>query len=198
MGVRKYWNGFDLALHPETLQDPLKWKSPRRVFVNSMSDLLHEDVPLSFIGRVFETMSKANQHQFQVLTKRSSRLAQIAPLLPWPVNIWMGVTIEDQDNLDRLEALVGTPAHVKFLSLEPLLGPLPNLVLSGIDWVIVGGESGPGAREMKEEWVLDIKNQCASAGVEFFFKQWGGPIRKHTGRRLLGRTWDGMPSIAQV
>ena len=177
----------------ELLNEPLKWKKPRRIFVNSMSDLFHEKVELSYIQDVFSVMKEANWHQFQVLTKRAERLLEFNAQLSWSPNIWMGVSVEDKRVADRIEALRQTDAHIKFLSLEPLLGALPNLKLDGIDWVIVGGESGPGAREMKKKWVIDIRNQCTDADVAFFFKQWGGKRKSKTGRELDGQTYDEMP-----
>ncbi len=178
---------------PALLNEPLKWKKPRRIFVNSMSDLFHEKVELSYIQEVFAVMEKADKHQFQVLTKRAERLLEFNSKLPWPSNVWMGVSVEDKRVTDRIEALRQTDAHIKFLSLEPLLGALPNLALDGIDWVIVGGESGPGAREMEKKWVIDIRDQCVDANVHFFFKQWGGKRKSKTGRELEGRTYDEMP-----
>ena len=178
---------------PALLNEPLKWKKPRRIFVNSMSDLFHEKVKLSYIQEVFSVMKEAHWHQFQVLTKRAELLLEYSPKLPWPPNIWMGVSVEDDRVTDRIEALCQTDAHIKFLSLEPLLGALPNLELDGIDWVIVGGESGPGAREMEKAWVTDIRDQCTNADVAFFFKQWGGRHKSKTGRELEGRTYDEMP-----
>ena len=175
------------------LDEPLKWKKPRRIFANSMSDLFHEKVELSDIQKVFAVMAKADRHQFQVLTKRAERLLKFNSKLLWSPNIWMGVSVEDERVADRIDALRQTDAHIKFLSLEPLLGALPNLGLDGIDWVIVGGESGPGAREMKKKWVIDIRDQCADADVAFFFKQWGGKRKSKTGRELEGRTYDEMP-----
>ena len=193
MGNPYYGNGFQLTLHEKQLLAPSKWKKPRVVFVNSMSDLFHKDVPDDFIKRVFNTMRFASQHKYQVLTKRSSRLGEMADKLPWPENVWMGVSVENVDYTYRIDNLRKTDAAVKFLSLEPLLGPIPEMNLTGIDWVIVGGESGPGARAMKEEWVLDIKTQCLERDIPFFFKQWGGVNKKKTGRTLQGRTWDAMP-----
>ena len=178
---------------PALLNEPLKWKKPRRIFVNSMSDLFHEKVELSYIQKVFAVMEKADRHQFQVLTKRADRLLEFNSKLPWPSNVWMGVSVEDKHVTDRIDALRQTDAHIKFLSLEPLLGALPNLELDGIDWVIVGGESGPGAREMQKKWVIDIRDQCADVEVAFFFKQWGGKRKSKTGRELEGRTYDEMP-----
>ncbi|MDE0084803.1 MAG: phage Gp37/Gp68 family protein [Candidatus Poribacteria bacterium] len=175
------------------LYEPLKWKKPRRIFVNSMSDLFHEKIELDYIQEVFSVMEKANWHQFQVLTKRASRLLEYSPKLPWPSNVWMGVSVEDDCVMDRIDDLRQTGAHIKFLSLEPLIGPLPELELSGIDWVIVGGESGPGAREMKKDWVIDIRDQCEREDVKFFFKQWGGTRKSKTGRELDGKTYDEMP-----
>ena len=175
------------------LNEPLKWKKPRRIFVNSMSDLFHEKIELSYIQEVFAVMQKADRHQFQVLTKRAERLLEFNSKLPWPSNVWMGVSVEDERVTDRIDALRQTDAHIKFLSLEPLLGALSNLKLDGIDWVIVGGESGPGARDMEKAWVVDIRDQCADAKVHFFFKQWGGKRKSKTGRELDGRTYDEMP-----
>ncbi len=193
MGQPNYVNGFEVALHESALNTPLRWRKPQVVFVNSMSDLFHRKVPLTFIRKVFGVMEQADHHVFQVLTKRSKRLAKIANRLPWPENVWMGVSVENADYTARIDQLRETPAAVKFLSLEPLLGPIPDLDLSDIDWAIVGGESGPGARRMDEQWVLDIREQCAAADVPFFFKQWGGVNKKKTGRLLEGRTWDEMP-----
>lgn len=193
MGLEKYRNGFKLTLHPDALHEPLRWRRPRLVFVNSMSDLFHERVPLSFIQRVFDVMRQAGQHRFQVLTKRSARLVEVAPLLDWPPNVWMGVSVETSEYVYRIEHLKRTGAAVKFLSCEPLLGPLPDLPLEGIDWVIVGGESGPGARSMQVEWVRQIRDQCLARGVAFFFKQWGGTRKGKAGRMLDGRTWDELP-----
>jgi len=193
MGQPNYATGFHVALHDHALDLPLRWQTPQTIFVNSMSDLFHERVPVSFIRRVFEVMQQASRHRFQVLTKRSKRLADLAPALDWPENVWMGVTVESQAYTRRVEHLRQVPAAVRFLSLEPLLGPLPDLDLTGIDWVIVGGESGPGARPMRPEWVTDIRDQCGRAGVPFFFKQWGGVNKKKTGRALQGRTWDEIP-----
>ncbi len=195
MGSANYSGGFSVALHPQVLRLPLRWKNPRTIFVNSMSDLFHEAVPVMFVLRVFETMSFASWHTYQILTKRADRLRELNEQLPWDDNIWMGVTVENEQYTHRIDSLRDTGATTKFLSLEPLLGPLPPLDLTGIDWVIVGGESGPGARPMREEWVLDIRDQCNSAGVPFFFKQWGGVSKKRAGRLLQGRTWDGMPAI---
>ena len=178
---------------PWLLNVPLKWKKPRRIFVNSMSDLFHEKIELSYIKEVFSVMEKAHWHQFQVLTKRSERLLEFSPKLPWLSNIWMGVSVEDSRVTHRIDELRQTDAHIKFLSLEPLLGALPDLRLEGINWVIVGGESGPGAREMEEKWVIDIRDQCADAKVPFFFKQWGGRRKSKTGRELDGQLYDEMP-----
>ena len=178
---------------PKLLNEPLKWKTPRRIFVNSMSDLFHEKIELSYIQQVFSVMEEAHWHQFQVLTKRSERLLEFSPQLPWSPNVWMGVSVEDSRVTHRIDALRQTGARIKFLSLEPLLGALPNLTLEGIDWVIVGGESGPGAREMQKEWVIDIRDQCVDAKVPFFFKQWGGKRKSKTGRELDKRTYDEMP-----
>ena len=193
-GMKKYANGFDVVtIHEDMLEEPLRWRKQRRIFVNSMSDTFHKDVPEEFIQRLFDTMRRADWHQFQVLTKRSERLLELDPLLDWQENIWMGVTVERADYTDRIDHLRATGAHIKFLSLEPLLGPIPDLNLDRIDWVIVGGESGSGARPMKEEWVLDIRDQCLEQRVPFFFKQWGGRNKKKNGRLLQGRTWDEYP-----
>ena len=185
--------GFDLRLWPERLELPLRWVDPRLVFVNSMSDLFHEVVPLEFIKRVFRTMRLARQHTFQVLTKRSQRLAEVAGELHWPPNVWMGVSIEASKVAYRADHLRQVPAAIRFLSCEPLLGSLSELDLRRIDWVIVGGESGPGARPMKEEWATEIRDRCDLAGIPYFFKQWGGPIKSRGGRTLAGRTHDEMP-----
>jgi protein gp37 len=194
MGNRNYANGFELTLQPHMVELPLKWKRPQTIFVNSMSDLFHQDVPLEYIRRIFGVMKQAHWHRFQVLTKRADRLAELSRELEWPRNIWMGVSVESQKYVDRIEHLRNTGAVTKFLSLEPLLGPLKNLDLRGIDWAIVGGESGFRARPMKQEWVIDIREQCQTAGVAFFFKQWGGVNKKRAGRSLEGRTWDEMPA----
>jgi protein gp37 len=187
--------GFDLRLWPERLDLPLGWKEPRRIFVNSMSDLYHERVPVAFIQRVFATMVTARQHTFQILTKRAKRLGALGPSLPWRPNIWQGVSIESMNVAWRADELRKVPADVRFLSLEPLLGPLDELDLAEIHWVIVGGESGPHARPMKKEWVRSLRDRCRDEAVPFFFKQWGG-VRKHeTGRKLDGRVWSQFPSI---
>jgi len=188
-----YSNGFKLTVHEHVLELPLRWKKPRTIFVNSMSDLFHEDVPLEFILRVFDVMNRAYWHTFQVLTKRSERLSELSPQLPWTHNIWMGVSVENKDYISRIDHLIETEAETKFLSIEPLLGPIHDLNIEGIDWAIVGGESGPGARQMHPSWVIDIRNQCVQAGVPFFFKQWGGTNKKKAGRELEGRTWDELP-----
>lgn len=182
------------TLQPAMLPLPLSWKRPRTIFVNSMSDLFHEEVPDDYVQRVFDVMARAHWHRFQVLTKRAARLAAMAPSLPWPDNVWMGVSVESAKYTSRIDALREVPAAVRFLSLEPLLGPLPGLDLRGIDWVIVGGESGPRARVMERAWVRDLRGQCESARVAFFFKQWGGTNKKRSGRELDGRTWDELPA----
>jgi protein gp37 len=191
-GGRAKWNG-KIVLDEGALEIPLKWKSSKIIFVNSMSDLFHEKIPLEFIARVFDVMTQARQHTFQVLTKRADRLAEVADRLPWPNNVWMGVSVESQEYVGRIDALRSTPAFVKFLSLEPLLGPLHDLNLAGIDWAIAGGESGPAARPMNPDWVRSIRDQCVKARVAFHFKQWGGVQKKQTGRVLDGRTWDELP-----
>jgi protein gp37 len=193
MGQANYRNGFELTLQPQMLELPLKWREPRTIFVNSMSDLFHEGVPLEYVQRVFAVMRNAPRHRFQVLTKRAKRLREVDSLLDWPDNVWMGVSVESEHYLDRVDDLRATRACVRFLSLEPLLGPLDQIDLRGIDWVIVGGESGPGARAMESTWVESIRDQCSVSGVAFFFKQWGGVNKKRTGRVLDGRTWDEMP-----
>lgn len=193
MGNPNYAAGFALTLHPHELDKPLRWKSPRHVFVNSMSDLFHVDVSLEFIRRVFETMTRATQHTFQILTKRADRLAELAPQLPWPDNVWQGVTVESAAYTSRIDRLRQTPARTKFLSVEPLLGPIPDLDLTGIDWVILGGESGPGYRPVQAEWLRGVRDACARQGVALFFKQWGGTNKKKTGRELDGRTHDDRP-----
>jgi protein gp37 len=196
MGVDNYRNGFEVTLHEHMLSLPLTWKKPTVVFVNSMSDLFHDAVPERFIIKVFEVMNQATRHQFQVLTKRPERVLDMNGMLSWSPNIWMGTSVESMKYASRIDCLRRSDAHIKFLSLEPLLSPLDTLNLSGIDWAIVGGESGPRARPMKEEWVISIRNQCHEAGVAFFFKQWGGVNKKKTGRLLEGRTWDDLPSRA--
>jgi protein gp37 len=197
MGQPNYVNGFELTLQPQSLSIPEKWKSPQIVFVNSMSDLFHKGVPLDYIQQVFEVMNRANHHIYQILTKRSKRLSQLNSSLDWASHIWMGVSVENQNYTFRIDHLRETGAHIKFLSLEPLLGPLPNLNLEGMDWVIVGGESGPGARVMHKEWALEIRDQCIEANVPFFFKQWGGTNKKKNGRILDNRTWDEMPVMKE-
>ncbi len=188
--------GFDMRLVGAKIDDPLRWKTPQRIFVNSMSDLFHEHVPLTYIQQVFRVMNEADWHQYQILTKRAERLDEVAGELRWAPHIWMGVSVENRDYLWRVDHLRRTKAHIKFLSIEPLLGPLGKIDLYGIDWVIVGGESGPGARPMQAEWVADIRDQCRREGVAFFFKQWGGVFKKKTGRELEGRTWNEMPLVA--
>ncbi len=193
MGQPNYRNGFNVTCHQHVLDMPLRWKKPQMVFVNSMSDLFHKDVPDDFILDIFATMWQAPQHQYQILTKRAERLAQLSPGLAWLDNVWMGVTVESADYKSRIDRLRYTGAHVKFLSFEPLLGDLGELDLDGIDWVIVGGESGPGARTMEIDWVRSVREQCLARGVPFFFKQWGGVNKKKAGRMLDGETWDQMP-----
>ena len=199
MGVHKYRNGFETTIHPELLREPLSWKTPRVIFVNSMSDLFHEKVPDSFIIDVFNVMKEASQHTFQVLTKRPERARELNNRLVWPPNVWLGTSIETNRWIKRLEPLKETDARIKFLSLEPLLGPLSESVLNldSIDWVIVGGESGPRARPMKEEWVIEIRNNCLKNEVSFFFKQWGGVFKKRTGRKLDESQWNQRPETAR-
>ena len=198
IGQTKYKNGFTFTLHPNMLDVPLTWKKPQMIFVNSMSDIFHEDAPVDFIKSIFDVMAKAHWHIFQVLTKRSDRLLEIADDLKWEPNIWMGVTVESAEYVYRIEHLRKSPAKVKLLSLEPLIGPLNGLNLDGINWVIVGGESGPKARIMRKEWVLNIKEQCERSNIPFFFKQWGGTNKKKSGRLLEGRTWDEIPKLFTV
>jgi protein gp37 len=194
MGQASYRNGFEVTLHEQMLQRPLAWKKPQTIFVNSMSDLFHEAVPADFVRRVFNVMERAHWHRFQVLTKRADRLAELAPELSWPCNVWMGVSVETSAFVWRIDRLRNVPAAVRFLSVEPLLGPLGRVNLVGIQWVIVGGESGPQARPVRQQWVTDVRDQCLKAGVAFFFKQWGGTRKKVAGRSLDGKTWDAMPA----
>ena len=204
MGAEKYQKdgdaltsgpGFGVTVHPAALKQPHRWRSPRIVFVNSMSDLFHAKVPISFVRDIFDVVRDTPQHTYQVLTKRAHRMARAADRLDWPDNLWMGVTVESFDAVDRIEHLRATPAAVRFLSCEPLLSALPNLNLDRIDWVIAGGESGPNARRMDPAWVGDIRDQCNDSDVAFFFKQWGGRTSKANGRELEGRTWDEMPAL---
>lgn len=198
MGLHRYRNGFDVTLHEQAIDEPFRWKKPRKVFVNSMSDLFHEEIPLEYIQRVFAVMAAVPRHTFQILTKRSDRLREVAGQLPWPSNVWMGVSVESSDMLFRVTDLEAVPAAVRFLSCEPLLGPLSQIPLSHIHWVIVGGESGPGARPMEPSWVYEILHQCRAANVPFFFKQWGGVRKSRTGRVLNGRTYDEYPDKANA
>ena len=197
MGSDRYRNGFNVTLHPDLLDVPRRWRQARIVFVNSMSDLFHDDIPLAYIQRVFVTMRDCAHHTFQVLTKRSERLAELVPQLPWPNNVWMGVSVEDARVIHRVADLQSVPAAVRFLSLEPLIGPLDALPLEGIHWAIVGGESGPRARPLRKEWVTSIFRQCRAARVPFFFKQWGGVRKDLTGRELNGRIYNEMPGTLQ-
>ncbi len=196
MGQSRYDNGFTLTLHEDLVDLPLRWKKPRMIFVNSMSDLFHHDVPVVFLQHVFDTMQRAHWHQFQVLTKRSERVLELDSRIEWPENLWMGVSVESARYTFRIDHLRQTRAHIRFLSLEPLLGPLDNLNLYDIHWVIVGGESGPGARPIQLAWVRAIRDQCKQAGVPFFFKQWGGVQKHRAGRTLDGRTWNEMPVLS--
>jgi len=193
MGNPRYNNGFKVTLHHDLIDLPLSWKKPRVIFVNSMSDLFHKDVPFDFIQKVFETMEKASWHTFQILTKRSERLMELAPYLPWPENVWQGVSVENEEVTFRIDHLRKVPAKIRFLSCEPLIGPLDNLNLEGIHWVIVGGESGPKARPMDPDWVRSIRDQCITNNVAFFFKQWGGVQKHKTGRIIDNKTWDELP-----
>jgi protein gp37 len=198
MGNPRYRAGFDVTLHRDQIDLPLRWRQPKRIFVNSMSDLFHEAVPDGFIGEVFDVMAKAHWHTFQVLTKRADRLRSLAPTLRWAPNIWQGVSVESAGYFSRIDGLREVLAAVRVLSLEPLLGPLQDLPLQGIDWVIVGGESGPNCRPVSIDWVRDIRDQCRAVGVPFFFKQWGGRTPKAGGRALDGRSWDEMPATTQL
>jgi len=193
MGNRKYQNGFQVTLHPDTLSIPFTWKKSRIVFVNSMSDLFHEDIPDTYIKQVFKVMNDNPQHIFQVLTKRAENMHELRLKLEWTKNIWMGVTVEEKEYDYRIQLLKETEAAVKFLSIEPMIGATPNLDLSSIDWVIVGGESGPGARPIQKEWIEDVRSQCQKSGTPFFFKQWGGVNKKKNGRLLDGKLYDEMP-----
>lgn len=195
MGVPKYRNGFKVTLHSESLELPLKWKKPMTIFVTSMSDLFHEEVPFEFIKKVFEVMNKAHWHTFQVLTKRAERLAELGSQLKWSQNIWAGVTVEHEQYIHRIELLKKVPARIRFISMEPLLSDMPELDFSGIHWVIVGGESGPKARPIRPEWARHIRDMCENQDVPFFFKQWGGVNKKKNGRILDGKTWDEMPVL---
>lgn len=195
MRNQNYANGFELTLHEETLNLPIAWKKPQVIFVNSMSDLFHEKVPVEFIQSVFEVTRQAHWHTFQILTKRSKRLLELNKLINWPDNVWMGVSVENQDYTFRIDDLRQTDAKIKFLSVEPLLGAIENMNLAHIDWVIVGGESGPKSRPIQPEWVTSIRDQCLQSNTPFFFKQWGGTNKKKAGRLLEGRIWDQLPSL---
>ncbi len=197
MGQHRYRNGFRLTLQPDVVDLPLRWKRPRMIFVNSMSDLFHKDVPADFIAQCFAVMEEASEHTFQVLTKRPERAVELAADLPWPRNVWMGTSVENADYVSRIRSLTRIPASIRFLSLEPLLGPIARLPLSGIDWVIVGGESGPRPRPMEAKWVFEIRDLCLKRNVPFFFKQWGGLHKCKAGRELEGRTWDDMPRLEE-
>ena len=196
MGLEKYKNGFDVTVHNNSLNEPYKWKKSSKIFVNSMSDLFHKDVPLDFIKRVFEVMNDTPQHTYQILTKRADRLAEFAHNLKWTKNIWQGVTVEGMRTIDRIDHLRNVPAKIKFISFEPLIDDVGTINLTNIDWAIIGGESGVGSRPIEEKWVLNIKEQCKRYGTLFYFKQWGGSNKKKNGRELLGQTWDDMPVVA--
>ena len=196
MGNPRYANGFEVTLHHDLVDLPTKWKKPRKIFVNSMSDLFHDEVTLEFIQEVFSTIVAGDHHTFQVLTKRPERALELSGQLPWPSNLWMGTSVENADYLHRVDTLRQIPAQTRFLSLEPLIGAVPDIDLINIDWVIAGGESGPGARKIEEDWVRSIRDQCDDAGVRFFFKQWGGTNKKRSGRMLDNRTWDDFPNAA--
>lgn len=196
MGNPRYRNGFQVTLHPDQLRLPLKWKEPRMIFVNSMSDLFHEAIPEEFIHRTFEVMTKAHWHIFQILTKRAQRMAELAPRLPWPQNVWQGVSVENARHVWRIAHLQKVRSAIRFISVEPLIGPIPSLPLDAIHWVIVGGESGPNHRPIDPEWVRQIRDRCLTAGIPFFFKQWGGRTPKVGGRVLDGKIWEDMPTIS--
>jgi protein gp37 len=193
MGNKRYVNGFKVTLHDDLVDLPKSWQRPRRIFVNSMSDLFHEKIPLSFVERIFQAIADTPRHTFQVLTKRAERMAELAPHLVWPDNLWMGVTVESGKYINRIDLLREVPAAVRFLSIEPMIGVVGKMDLQGIDWVIVGGESGPGARPVKKGWVDDVRDQCLAGGVPFFFKQWGGFNKKKAGRLLDGKEWNQYP-----
>lgn len=194
MGVEKYKNGFELTVHPLEIEKPYRWKKPSMIFVNSMSDLFHEDIPFRIIKKIFEVMNKCDWHVFQVLTKREGRLLELNEKLNWSPNIWMGVSVEDESRKSRIDFLRKTDSYVKFISFEPLLEPIQNLNLLNINWVIVGGESGQKARPIRKRWVIDILDQCRKLNVKFFFKQWGGVNKKKNGRELNGRIFNEFPS----
>jgi protein gp37 len=193
MGQPRYRNGFEVTLQEDVVELPLRWREPKVIFVNSMSDLFHKDIPAAFILRCFETMQRASQHTFQVLTKRPERALELSASLPWPANLWLGTSVENANYVSRIHELQKVPAKIRFLSVEPLLGPIPRLPVTGISWVIVGGESGPGARPMDPAWARQIRDRCLTYDVPFFFKQWGGVQKSRTGRILDGRTWDEYP-----
>ncbi|MFC1678917.1 DUF5131 family protein [Elusimicrobiota bacterium] len=194
MGCSRYRNGFKLTLHEDLVERPLKWRKPRQIFVNSMSDLFHVNVPVPFIQRIFDTMARCPQHTFQILTKRAARLSSVGNKLAWPKNVWIGVSVENGEHVSRIKHLAAVPTRNRFLSIEPLIGPISRLPVSGIGWVIVGGESGPHARPLQAKWVREVKNRCIESDVPFFFKQWGGVQKWKTGRLLDGKTWDEIPS----
>lgn len=196
MGVARYRDGFKLTLQPEALLEPYSWKRARFVFVNSMSDLFHKDVPFEYLAQVFKVMNDCRHHQFQILTKRADRLVELAPMLTWSKNIWMGVSVENQDVVHRVADLRKVPAAIRFLSIEPMIGPIKKLNLRGIHWVIVGGESGPYSRPIEKEWVADIRDKCVKEKVAFFFKQWGGVVKSRTGRKLDRREWNQFPEVS--
>ena len=198
MGNKRYANGFEVTLHEDLIDLTKSWKRPRRIFVNSMSDLFHEKIPRNFIERIFQTIGSTPWHTYQVLTKRAERLAELAPHLVWPDNLWMGVTVESGKYAGRIDRLRAVPSAVRFLSVEPMIEPVRNIDLNGIDWVIVGGESGPGSRPIKQEWVEDVRDRCLTSGVPFFFKQWGGFNKKKAGRLLDGKEWSQYPGNAHV
>jgi len=197
-GQPRYRNGFKLTLQDDIVELPLRWKKPREIFVGSMTDIFHKDVPLDYIKLIFSTMEKADWHIFQVLTKRADRLAEVAKHLPWPKNVWMGVTVETEKEVGRIKQLQKVPASIKFLSMEPLLGPIPQFPTSGIDWIIVGGESGPRSRPIENRWVIEIRNRCLKNNISFFFKQWGGTNKKKNGRLLEGKFWDEYPQEREL
>jgi len=198
MGQKNYLNGFRVTMHEHVLDTPLGWTRPQTIFVDSMGDLFHEEVTVDFIVKVFDTMLRTPWHTYQVLTKRSGRLSEFVPKTGWPPNVWVGVSVEDMSYTSRIDDLRDVPARIRFVSFEPLLGDVGDVNLAGIHWVIVGGESGPGARQMRREWAVAIRDQCIAADVPFFFKQWGGTRRRRAGRLLEGHTWDQLPAMANV
>jgi protein gp37 len=197
-GLYRYRNGFKVTLQEDIVELPLRWRKPRLVFAGSMTDLFHEDIPFEYLLRIFETMQKAHWHVFQLLTKREDRLAELYKHLPWPENVWMGVTVESSKEISRMEILRKVPAAVRFVSMEPLLGPIPRFPIDGIDWIIVGGESGPNARPVEYRWIVEIRNRCLKNNIPFFFKQWGGINKKKSGSLLDGKYYHEYPAFPKA